>query len=192
MKVVKLKEIEEKFKKIIILEMGFSFIFAILGIILVFKSEMGLKISGTLIGIFFLLIGLIKIYTFINKSKIKIFKTDIIFGVLNILLGLFMILYPKTTITILNIGFGICLLLEGISKFILFINLKSIKEECSKIFLVSSLLLIFLGVIIIIDPFSSMVIAKLVGIFIILYNVLNLNDLVLLRKRSKNILKLLK
>jgi uncharacterized membrane protein HdeD (DUF308 family) len=192
MKVVKLKEIEEKFKKIIILEMGFSFIFAILGIILVFKSEMGLKISGTLIGIFFLLIGLIKIYTFINKSKIKIFKTDIIFGVLNILLGLFMILYPKTTVTILNIGFGICLLLEGISKFILFINLKSIKEECSKIFLVSSLLLIFLGVIIIIDPFSSMVIAKLVGIFIILYNVLNLNDLVLLRKRSKNILKLLK
>jgi uncharacterized membrane protein HdeD (DUF308 family) len=187
-----MKEIEKKFNKIILTEMGFSILYAILGLIFVLKSEMTVKVVGVLIGIFFILTGLIEIYTFLDKSKIRLFRTNIFIGILNIILGIIIILNPITTVTVLNIGLGIWILVEGISKFILFLNLKKIKDECSKIFLVSSLLLIFLGIILIIYPFSTIAVTKAVGIFIILYNILNLNDLVLLKRRGKYILKLFK
>jgi uncharacterized membrane protein HdeD (DUF308 family) len=187
-----MKNIEDRFNKIILLEMAFSVLYAILGIVIFLKSEMTISVVGTLIGVFFLISGIIEVYTFFDKYKIRLFRSNIIIGILTAILGILMILYPKTTVSVLNIGLGIWILFEGIGKFILFINLKKIKDSCSKIILVSSLLSIFLGVVIIINPFSTILVAKSVGIFIILYNILNLNDLVLLKRRSKYFLKLFK
>ncbi len=99
---------------------------------------------------------------------------------------------PLTIINILNIAFGIWLVVEGLNKFIYFIYLKKEKEKSNRIFLVSALLLLLLGTLIIINPFRTMVITKTVGIFIMLYNILNLNDLVLLKRRGKKIIALFK
>lgn len=187
-----MKKIEEKFNKILLVEMGFSIVFAILGLIIVLKSEIANSVAGTLIGIFFMVAGIIQIYTFIDKSKIRLFKCNLVIGILNLLLGIFIMLNPLTLVDILNISLGIWLLIDGIGKLILFMNLKKVEEESKKIFLVSSLLLIFMGIVIIINPFRSIVITKTIGIFIILYNIVNLNDLVLLKRRSKKFLKLFK
>lgn len=187
-----MKKVEERFNQMILLEMGFSILYAILGLIIFLKSELANSVVGTLIGIFFILAGLIEIYTYLDKSKIRIFKSNIIIGILSILLGIFIMLNPLTLVDILNIGLGIWLLVAGISKFILYLNLKRIKEESNKIFLVSTLLLIFMGVVIVINPFRSLVITKTIGIFIILYNIVNLNDLTLLKRRGRNFLKLFK
>lgn len=189
---MKLKKIEEKFNQMLLIEMGFSIVYAILGLIIFIKSEIANSVVGTLIGIFFIIAGLIEIYTFVDKSKIRIFKSNLVIGILKVLLGIFIILDPLTLIDILNISLGIGVLVEGISKFILYLNLKSIKEESNKIFLVSTLLLIFMGILIIVNPFRSLVITKTIGIFIILYNIVNLNDLVLLKRRGKKFLKLFK
>ena len=187
-----MKKIEEKFNKIILVEIGFSLLYALLGLIIFLKSEIANSVVGTLIGTFFLIAGLIQIYTFIDKSKIRLFKCNIVTGILNILLGIFIMLNPLTLVDILNISLGVWLVVESISKFILYVNLKKIQEETNKIFLVSTLLLLFMGVIIIINPFRSMLITQTIGIFIILYNIVNINDLVLLKRRSKKFLKLFK
>ena len=184
-----MKKLEERFNQIILLEMGFSIIYGILGLIVFLKSEMTNNIAGILIGTFFLISGIIEIFTFIDKTKIKLFKSNLLVGIINILLGIFIMLNPLTIINILNIGFGIGLLLEGINKLILYIKLKKAGEDSHRIFLVSALLLIFMGIIIIINPFRSLVITQTIGIFVILYNIVNLNNLVLLKKRSKKFLK---
>lgn len=189
---MKLKKIEEKFNKLILVEMSFSVAYAVLGLIIFLNSEIANSVAGILIGIFFMFAGIIQIYTFIDKTKIRLFRSNIFFGILNTLLGIFIMLNPLTIVDILNISLGIWLLLDGISKLILFFNLKKIEEESNKIFLVTSMLLIFMGIVIIINPFRSLVITKTIGIFIILSNILNLNDLVLLKRRSKKFLKFFK
>lgn len=184
-----MKKLEERFNKILLTEMGFSIIYAILGLILVLKSEIANTVAGTLVGIFFLLGGLIQIYTFLDKNKLEIFKANIVLGILNVILGIFMILNPLKLVDILNISLGVWILLDGISKVILFFKLKKVNEESNKIILVMALLLIFMGVLMVLNPFRSIVITKTIGIFIILDNIINLNHLVLLKRRSKNFLK---
>ena len=187
-----MKKIEEKFNKIILLEMGFSIIYGILGLVILLKSEMTNSVVGILIGTFFLLSGILEIYTFIDKSKIKLFKSNLIIGFINIILGIFVMLNPLTIINILNIGLGITLLIEGIKKLVLYINLKKVGEKSQRIILVTVLLLIFMGILIIINPFRSILITQTIGVFIILYNIVNLNNLVLLKKRSKKFIEFFK
>lgn len=187
-----MKKLEDKFNKILLTEMAFSIIYLLLGVFIAIKSEIANSVAGILVGIFFLISGFINIYTFIDKSKIRLFRYNIWTGILEVLLGIFIMLNPLTLLDILNISLGIWILVEGINRMILYIDMKKIQEESSKIFLVSSLLLIFMGVMIILNPFRSIVITRTIGIFIILYNVISLNNLVLLKRRSKKFLKLFK
>lgn len=187
-----MKKVEEKFNKIILVEMGFTILFAILGLILFLNSEVTNSLARTLTGTFFLIAGIIQSYTFIDKSKIKLFRYNIFIGLLDIILGVFIMINPLSLVNILNISLGIWIIVEGLSKFILFYNLKTVKEESNKIFLVSTLLFIFMGVVLIINPFISLVITKIIGIFLMLSNIVNISDLVLLKRRSKKFLKLFK
>lgn len=143
-------------------------------------------------GTFLLVAGILNLFSFIDKSKIKLFHYNFLFGILNILLGLFVMFNPLSILNFLNITLGIWLVVESINKIVYFVYLKKVEEESSKIVLASAILFLILGIMIIVNPFRSIVITRTVGIFIILCNVLNLNDLVLLKRRSKNFLKLFK
>ena len=99
---------------------------------------------------------------------------------------------PLSILNFLNITLGIWLVVESLNKISYFLALKKAQESSNKVILVSAILLFFLGIMIIVNPFRSIVITKTVGIFVMLYNIVNLNDLVLLKRRSKNFLKLFK
>lgn len=187
-----MKKMEERFNKIMLIEIAYSLLYGIFGLILCLKSEIANTTVGILIGIFFLIAGCMQIYTFIDKTKIKLFKYNIGLGILDIILGIFIMLDPLTLINILNISLGIWILIEGIYRISYFYRFKKVGEESNKILLASALLFIFMGVLIIFNPFRSIVITRTIGIFIILYSILNINNLVLLKRRSKHFLKLLK
>lgn len=184
-----MKKIEQGFQKIIFMEMVYATSFAIVGLIITLNSEMTNKVVGLLMGAFLLVLGILNLFSFIDKNKIKLFRYNFIFGILNIILGLFVMFNPLSIVNFLNITLGLWFVVESINKIVYFMYLKKVGEESKKVVLVSSILFLLLGILIIINPFRSIVITRTVGIFIILCNILNLNDLVLLRKRSKNFLK---
>ena len=184
--------IEKKFNKILLAEMGFSIIYLILGVIIFLNSEIASNVTGILVGIFFFIAGCLQIYTYIDKSKIKFFRYNLWTGILEILVSLLIMINPFTFINILNISLGIWLVIEALCKLIVFYQLRKVNEESNRIFLMSTLLLLFMGIILIINPFRTILITKTIGIFIILYNVVNLNNLVLLKRRSKKFIKLFK
>lgn len=186
-----MKNIEKSFQKIIFIEMVFSVVYALLGLFIFLNSEMTNKIVGINMGTFFLISGIVSIFSFIEKNKIKLFHYNLIFGIASVVVGIFSMINPLSIVNFLNISMGIWLLLESINKFMYFIFLKKVNSQSANILLVSSLLFLILGILIIVNPFRSMVITKTVGIFIILYNILNLNDLVLLKRREHKILELL-
>lgn len=187
-----MKKLEQGFQKIIFMEMVYAIVFAIIGLIITLNSEMTNKVVGLLMGAFLLVLGILNLFSFIDKNKIKLFHYNFIFGILNILLGIFVMFNPLSIVNFLNITLGIWFVVEGINKMVYFAYLKKVGEGSSKVIFVSSILFLLLGILIIINPFRSIVITKTVGIFIILCNILNLNDLVLLKRRSKNFLKLFK
>ncbi len=187
-----MKKMEQAFHKIIFTEMVFSVIYAIVGLIIFLYSDMTNKTVGLLIGTFLLINGFLTIFTSIDKTKIKLFHYNLFFGIASIILGIFIMFNPLSILNFLNITLGIWLVVESLNKIFYFFSLKKIKENSSKVILVSGILLLFLGIMIIVNPFRSTVITKTVGIFVMLYNIVNLNDLVLLKRRSKNFLKLFK
>lgn len=187
-----MKKMEQEFNKLLFMEMVFSVVYALIGLAIFLNSDMTNKTAGLVIGTFFLIFGIFAIFTFIDKLKIKLFRFNMVFGILSILLGIFIMFNPLSIIDFLNISLGLWLVVESIHKIVYFIDLKKVKEECSKILLTSSILLFFLGIMIILNPFRSIVITKSVGIFIILYNILNLSDLVLLKRRANKLSNLFK
>lgn len=184
-----MKKMETAFQKIIMTEMVFSVVYALFGLIVVLNSDMTNKVVGLLIGTFLLIAGMIHVFSFIEKSKIRLFHYNIVFGVLDILLGILIMFNPLSIINFLNITLGIWLIVESANKIVYFFYLKKAGEPSRRILLSSSVLFLFLGVMILINPFRNIVITQTVGMFIILYNVLNLSDLVLLKKKSKKFLK---
>lgn len=188
----KMKNIEQTFKKIMNMEIFFSILYAFIGVIVFFNSEMTNKVVGQLIGTFFLLSGIFSIFTFIDKNKIKLFRYNALFGILSILLGIGIMFNPLSLIDFLNITFGIWLVVASFHKIVYYFYLKKVKEECNKLFLVSFISVLLLGILIILNPFRSLLITKSVGIFVVLYNIVNLNDLFLLKRRAKIFLKLFK
>ena len=187
-----MKKIEQEFNKIILIEMTFSVIYTLLGLFVFLKSDTTNKTVGLLIGTFLLIYGLIELFSFFNKNKLTLFRYNLIFGILNLILGIFIMFNPLSILNILNLSLGIGLLLDGVNKMVYFFYIKKWDKKSSKILVASGLLLIFLGIMIIINPFRTLVITKTVGIFIILYNILNLNDLVLLKRKFKNFKELFK
>ncbi len=187
-----MKKIEQEFNKIILIEMTFSVMYALLGLFIFLKSETTNKTVGLLIGTFFLIYGLIELFSFFNKKKLTLFRYNLIFGILNLIIGIFIMFNPLSILNILNLSLGIGLLLDGVNKMVYFFYIKKWDKKSSRILIASGLLIIFLGIMIIINPFLTLVITKTIGIFIILYNILNLNDLVLLKRKFKNFKELFK
>ena len=187
-----MKKIEQEFNKIILIEMTFSVMYALLGLFIFLKSETTNKTVGLLIGTFFLIYGFIELFSFFNKKKLTLFRYNLIFGILNLIIGIFIMFNPLSILNILNLSLGIGLLLDGVNKMVYFFYIKKWDKKSSRILIASGLLIIFLGIMIIINPFLTLVITKTIGIFIILYNILNLNDLVLLKRKFKNFKELFK
>lgn len=187
-----MKTIENEFNKIILIEMIYSVLYGLFGLFIFLKSEITNKTVGLFVGTFFLIYGFILIFSFLNKNKISIFHFNFVLGILSIILGIFIMFNPLSILNILNISLGIGLFIEGINKTITFLYLRKIDKRSSMVFFASCLLFLFLGVIIILNPFRTIVITKTIGIFIILYNLLNLNDLVLLKRKGQKFLKYFK
>lgn len=187
-----MKKIEQSWNKILLTEIIYSVLYAILGLIIYLKPEITNNVIGLMIGTFLLIYGFFALFTFIERSKIKLFHWNFIFGILSILLGIFIMFNPLSILHFLNITVGIWLVVEGINKAVYYLFMKKIGEESRKIILASAMLLFILGVLLVLNPFKTIIISKTVGVFIILFNVVNINDLILLKRRGKKILELIK
>ncbi len=131
----KMKKLEQGFQKIIFMEIVYAVVFAIIGLIIALNSEMTNKVVGLLMGTFLLVLGILNFFSFIDKNKIKLFSYNFIFGILNIILGMFVMFNPLSIVNFLNITLGIWFIIESVNKIVYFIYLKKVGEESSKVVL---------------------------------------------------------
>lgn len=171
-----LSNTEKKYFKILNSELIINALLIVLGIILCFIN-FDAKIY---LGILFILYGLIKIWAFKKREDISLFKINIIYGCISIILGIVAMFVSA------NIMLGIWFILTVIENLELGFRLKKVEEKSWNFVLMSCVLVLFIGILLIVNPFNNLSIYQVTGIFLILYGVLSSSKLYMLEGRSYN------
>ena len=174
---------EKKYNNIKLLEILIAIVFIAFGIILILNKTVSDKFISTFLGILILVEATLNIYSAVMSDSNKIFKTNILFGLIFILIAIFLFVNPIKFVNYITIYYGTYLIINGIKEFINSVKYKLIKEDSWLIILIMSILTASLGVLMIFYPFESFGIIEIVGIFSILFGLLTINTSNLLRNR---------
>ena len=172
---------EKKYNNIKLLEILIAIVFIVFGIILILNKTVSDKFISTFLGILILVEATLNIYSAVMSDSNKIFKINILFGLIFILIAIFLFVNPIKFVNYITIYYGTYLIINGIKEFINSVKYKLIKEDSWLIILIMSILTASLGVLMIFYPFESFGIIEIVGIFSILFGLLTINTSNLLR-----------
>lgn len=179
--------IENMYNKMILRTLLIAIATIIAGVILLFLPNVTNKVVGIIVGVIFLLEGLNTIYKYLHRDGAKLYSLNLVFGILYIILGIVIIIYPFTVVEFVTVCLGLYILINGSNKVNYALWLKKGNEDSWLIVLVSGFMLIVIGILVMFNPFISLTITKLAGAFMIITGVLNLTDTILFKKRSKEI-----
>ena len=89
-----------------------------------------MQFISTILGVIFIVIGIIKIANyFIAKGNSTLFTNDISWGLVAVILGLVTIVYSSTIESIFRIMIGIWIIYSGFTRFSLSFKLKEVNDK---------------------------------------------------------------
>lgn len=187
-----MNKIVDRFYKMMNISLAFVVLDIIVGFIFIKYADVSAKLSIVILGSYILIHGLFNLIKyFYDGLANKIFHFDLFSGIFCLIIGLFAILFPKKTLTVIGIVFGLWLLINGVVKLIYTYKLMKNNEEVYPLIGFISVLMVIMGIVVFINPFSSfMLITKLIGIFTVCYGLFEAMSISLFKKRAKNILKI--
>lgn len=170
-----------------------SIMFIFLGIIMVIFPKTSLTVLSISLSILLILNG---IYLIIIDVKLndRFIPIDMLpTGILSILLGAIMLIYPNTLSIIIPIVLGTWVIITSILKLRLAISLRNFKNTPWILILIISILSIICGFILILNPtITSITLTLFIGIMIIVYAISDIIDMIVLKKQVKNLAKYFK
>lgn len=171
-----------------------SIIFVIVGLFLFIKPDTTISAISYIIGGTLISGGLYSSYKYFSlKDILSTFNFDLIYGVLMLIAGMFLIIKPLALSSFFPIILGIWIIINSITKFEYALLLKRTKNaDWTYNFLLSILTFIW-GIILLFNPLKTvLLVTQIIGIFIIVYAGLDIIDNFIIRKNIKNILDNLK
>ena len=173
-------------KKVIWPSLISSILLLLLGLLLFFKS------SATLIGISYLVggiliaLGVIAIIIFLRTSTKDIFvELNIVYGIVSIISGIFLVTVPEFIRSIIPIVVGIAVIISSSFKVQQALVLKNLNSKYFLPSLIMAIVCLVCGVVILFNPFTSaVVVTQIIGLFMIIYAILDIINSFILRKSS--------
>lgn len=159
----------------------------ILGILLVFKSELTIISISYVIGAVLIAIGVIALIKYINSINKEIKnELDIVYGIVTIILGIIVISSPKAIASIIPFVLGVLIVINSTAKIDYSFKLKKVKNELWISTLIVSLVALICGVVLIFNPFAGAeFITKIIGIILLIYAVLDIISTIRISKVIK-------
>lgn len=156
----------------------------LLGILLFFKSSATLMGISYLIGGVLIALGMIAIINFLKNRTHDIFvELNIVYGIVSIVAGIFLVTVPEFIGSIIPIIVGIAVIISSSFKVQQALVLKNLDSKYFLPSLIMAILCLICGVIILFNPFkSAVVVTKIIGLFMIIYAVLDVINSFILRK----------
>ena len=100
-----------------------SIILLIIGIIMIYNPETTMQFISTILGIFFIMIGIIKLINyFIAKGNSVLYDNEIAFGVISIIVGLVVMVYSNTIENIFRTKYYIIAIALGVMGVLIYIG----------------------------------------------------------------------
>ena len=182
--------ISDRFNKFMTLSIICSVIIALIGGVLLFLPELSNKLIGIISGALFILSGINTIYKYFCRNGAKLYSLNLLYGIIILLIGVIIILVPFSVTTFLTICLGLYLIIFGVNKITYGVWFKIGNDTSWLITFVIGIMLTIFGILVLANPFSALTVTQVVGSFLILSSILDLTDLVLLKKRANEITKI--
>ena len=169
--------------KISIYTLIYSLLFLAFGIVLLTSTEDLISIASKVIGIGIIVTGIVNVLLYVyRKGKLgnySIYK--LIIGLLLIGLGLLLVLVSSTLSFAIRTIVGLWIVFSGINRIIFSLSIKSVDSRGFLVYLLTSFLMILLGILII-----SGILDKFIGLLIIIYSIMEIVDYVYYKVKNKN------
>ncbi len=184
--------VEKRFSILLLISMAMVLIDALVGVSLFVFINLSSKITSVILGSLILIHGLFYLIRYVYDGLgNRFFAVNLVCGVAAVILGIFFYVNPFDRLSSMGYLFGIWMFITGIEK--LFYGIKFIKghDDTAPLITFISILLIVMGIISMINPFSSfMLISRLIGIFVVCYALFEIMVSRLFLSRGKEVLKL--
>ncbi len=183
----------KKLNQIINEAIGISIIFLLLGIIFLIFPNISIKIVAYLIAIILIGSGIYLTYLEIYTKSFLLPIDTLLNGILSILFGIIILIYPDIFKIMIPIILGTYFILDSIFKLKLVILLKRIDNKSWIVTLLLTILSIICGIILILNPIdSSIALALFAGITLIIYSLSGIIDMILFKKNIHDLTKVFK
>ena len=182
-------DIDRLFSKIMWMDIALSICLTLVGLIFLVYPDVSVTVIGIIFGLLITILGGVLIYTYLKRREIPLFRFNLIYGILGVILGILTIISPFTFTQVITIFIGIWILYMAIIKIDFVVRLKLLEERSWLFLLVSALLEIFMSILIFINPFSNLIITEIAGAYFVLCGILNCTDAVLTKNRAIDFLE---
>ena len=166
-----------------------SGVILVLGLLLFFKSSVTLMGISYIFGGLIIAIGVLAIVRFISNNHSDISnQLNIVYGIICIISGIFFIEKPEIIGSIIPVVMGIGIIISSSLKIQQSFNLKSLNSSYFFWSFVTALLSLICGVILLFNPFKgAVIITKVIGIFLAIYAILDICNIIVLKKSGVSI-----
>lgn len=161
-----------------------SILLIILSLFLIFKPAFSLNFIVIILGSIILINGIIRIISYFSNSKeISGFDIKLIQGIIYITAGLLFIFKPTIVNSFLPFIVGTWIIIESVIKLQMITNLRNVSSINPLPILIMSIITFILGIVIILNPFSTAVaITTICGIFLLVSEIINIIESVFMLK----------
>lgn len=162
---------------------------AILGILLIFYSEVTIVSISYIIGAILIAIGVLAVLKFIraynNSTKNEL---DIVYGIVCVILGIIVITNPEAIASIIPFVVAVIIIISSATKLQYSLELKKDDNDLWKSTMIISIISMLCGVLLIFNPFQGAVMfTRIVGILILIYAILDISSTISIKRSVKQI-----
>ena len=166
-----------------------SVIALIIGLIIAFNPTMSDKTIGIIVACYMIVYGVVLVILDVTSNKYYVPFDGIISGVLSIILGIVLIGKPDILSTVLAIMIGVWIILSSVNMIKMSISLKD-SDSPWILLLLLGIFDLLVGIIVLFNPFeASISMTVFAGIMIIVHSIINIIDMVIIKKDVKKISK---
>ena len=158
-----------------------------LGLLLIFQSDAVIYSISYIIGGILIAIGVLAIIKFIqNTNNEQKAELDIVYGIVSVILGIIVIKNPQAIASIIPAILGISIVISSATKLQYAFELKANGNNLWKTTMVISIISTLCGIVLLFNPFKALSsFTKVVGIFIVIYAVLDMISTFTIKRNVK-------
>ena len=165
-----------------------------LGLLLIFQSDAVIYSISYIIGGILIALGVLGIIKFVQgTNKEQQTELDIVYGIVSVILGIVVIKNPQAIASIIPTILGISIVINSATKLQYAFELKANGNNLWKSTMVVSIISTLCGIVLIFNPFKALTsFTKIVGIFIVIYAVLDMISTFTIKRNVKIFQKTMK